>query len=134
MIGSALRSAALVFLAACAAPPPTEADPHHRTTMVALTDRGFLPAGEIRVPAMATVVFQNRTQNAVAITVLGAACPACDTVLGFSAALEGARTEALPPGSIASLCFHEPGHYPFRATTAGGSVRQGGTLRVEASR
>ena len=115
-----------------AAPPNTLPHSHRGTTTLTVTAAAILPATEVRIPVMSTLVWRNRTDRPLQIDIAAAACNECDTVLGFTAAGSGARAINLPPGGIATLCFHDPGVFAY-ATRSGDSVRDG-TIRVEGER
>ena len=123
----------LLLLGGCHAPPvsPPNTLPHsHRgTTTLTVTAAAILPAPEVRIPVMSTLVWRNRTDRPLQIDIAAAACNQCDTVLGFSTAGSGARAINLPPGGVATLCFHEPGVFAY-ATRSGDSVHEG-TIAVE---
>ncbi len=48
--------------------------------------------------------------------------------MGFAPDPDGARSVALAPGSVASICFHDEGSFPFVAKLGVGEQR--GTITV----
>lgn len=136
MTRNLLRPVALPLLlaaVACDSAPPAVANTphtHQHTTMVTVTDSSVLPSPTVKIPLLSTVVWRNRATAPVQIEVIAASCGGCDTVLGFTPGTTGARTAAVSPGAIASLCFHYAGSYPFVARTGNtelrGSIEVGG--------
>lgn len=125
---AALLTTAL--LASCGAAPEPIGHVHRFTTMVTVTDQALLPAASVSIPAFSTVVFRNRSAHTMSIEIESAACPSCDTVLGFAAGANGARSTDIAPGAVATLCFHAPGTFPFLAHVGGtehrGKIEVGG--------
>lgn len=127
------RPAALLslLLASCAstAPVPTSQPHQHRhTTTVTIAADGLRPGAEVRIPAFSTVVWRNQAEADATVEVLAAACPECETVLGFAPSPRGARSAAIAPGGLTTLCFHDPGSFAF--VVAVGGVERRGTLVV----
>lgn len=111
--------------ASCAVRPDTAADHSHRvTTTVTVTDAAILPAATLAIPAFSTVVWRNRGSRPLEIAIEATSCGVCDTVLGFHQAEHGVRSVAIAPGSVASICFHDVGNFPFIARS-GGDERHG---------
>jgi hypothetical protein len=126
----------LVLVLGCTSSPrPQPTGPSHRhrvTTTLTVTADTVLPADEVRIPVMSTLVWRNRTDQPLQIDIDAAACNQCDTVLGFAPAAAGARAVALAPNGIATLCFHDAGVFAY-TTRSGDRVRRG-TIRVEGER
>ena len=126
----------LVLLFGCTSTPgpqPTGLSHRHRiTTTLTVTADSVLPASEIRIPVMSTLVWRNRTDLPLQIDIASAACNQCDTVLGFTKVGTGARAIALAPGGIATLCFHDAGVFAY--TTQSGDRVLEGTIAVGAER
>lgn len=123
----------LAALCGCAAAPDApqvhqHAHRHSHTATLTIADAGLLPAAAIAVPTYATVVWRNQTGAPLAVDVLAAACNDCDTVLGFLPGADGARATQVPPGGIATLCFHDAGTFEFVARA--GAVEHRGTITV----
>jgi hypothetical protein len=78
------------------------------------------------------VVWRNRSTQPAQIAVTAATCGSCETVMGFAPAEDGARSVAVAPGSVATLCFHRPGSFVFTATS--GATELQGTIVVGAER
>jgi hypothetical protein len=116
----------------CAAAEPAPHVVHRHTTAVTVTDYGLLPEPVVLIPPFATVVWRNRGSAPLVLQVEGSACPGCDTVLGFSAASAGARSAAVAPGEVATLCFHDPGAFAFVARL--GAIEHHGVIRVGGGR
>jgi hypothetical protein len=53
-------------------------------------------------------------------------------VLGFEPTKDGARSAAIGPGGLATLCFHDAGTYAFVAVQNG--VEQRGSIEVGGDR
>lgn len=121
--------ALLLFSASCSSPPPAVADHRHRTTTtLTITAAAVLPMATVTIPAWSSVVWRNRGDQPLEVSIRAAACPACETVMGFAAAADGARSIAIAPGAVASICFHDVGTFPFVATLGG--VTHRGEIRV----
>ena len=120
-------------LAACTSATPSGGDPtHRRTTTITLADGGQLPARDVTIPAMSSVVFRNGTARSAMVAIEAATCFACETVVGFEPAAGGGRSKTIPPGGVVSICFHEPGAHAFAIAAAGNDQR--GTITVGAAR
>jgi hypothetical protein len=120
-----------LLLAACATPPVASSAPHQHlhTTTVTIDERGLMPASEVHVPVFSTVVWRNRRSEPATIDVAATACPECETVLGFTAAPDGAHSSAIAPDGLATLCFHTAGTFAFVVKV--GASEQRGTIVVE---
>jgi len=98
---------------------------------VTVTDGALLPSNELHLPQYGSVVFRNgRGSGDIEVALdreLGAS-QRCATTLHFEAVGHGAVARALPPHGIATICFHEPGTFPFVVRSAGGELR--GTVVV----
>ena len=84
-----------------------------------------------RVPIGATVFFRNADANhfvQLAVTGDFQCCAGCVTVTNFTCLKSGALATAIEPGGMSTLCFHNPGRYPFRVT--GGEQTLTGYLEV----
>jgi hypothetical protein len=46
----------------------------------------------------------------------------CATVTGFTFGEAAAVSDPIAPGGVASLCFHEPGRYPFEVSGGAGPL------------
>lgn len=120
-------------LSACAgAPTPASAHAHNETATVIVTDRGLLPDPVVAIPTFATVVWQNRADAALTIEVSAAACNACDTVVGFTQIDTGARSAAIAPYGVTTLCFHDAGTFAYVARV--GDVEHHGVIQVGGGR
>lgn len=122
----------LLLLAACASPAPIQDHTHRITTTVTITDAALLPAATVPIPVFSTVVWRNRSSAPAEIAVTAATCGTCETVMGFAPGDGGARSVAVAPGAVATLCFHQPGSYPFTASTGGQQLQ--GTIVVRGER
>jgi hypothetical protein len=122
------------LLAACTTRPEPAtgtADHVHRvTTTITLTDTAVLPSPTVDIPNLSTVVWRNRGTAPVQVEIAATTCGGCETVLGFAPAANGARSVAIAPGCVASICFHVQGSFPFVARS--GDRDQRGTIRVGA--
>ncbi|MEZ6038402.1 MAG: hypothetical protein R3F29_13040 [Planctomycetota bacterium] len=114
----ALTALAAAVAACSSAPPqpPAPNRPHLHTATVSITGEALLPAAKVSVPAMSTVVFRNRTAQPFAVDIDQVVCQRCDTVLGFEPAGGGARCDTGAAHGVATLCFHDPGTFPFVVT------------------
>ena len=76
--------------------------------------------------SFATVVFRNGLdQGDLEITLerqIGA-CQGCSTLLRFRQEGAVAVARSLPPQSVATICFHEPGVFAFVARSSAGEQR-----------
>jgi hypothetical protein len=100
---------------------------HRITTTVTVTDTAVLPTADVDIPVFSTVVWRNRGTGPMHVAIEAAACGRCETVLGFEPSATGARSLAIAPGSVATICFHERGNFPFVVSGAGD---RRGTIRV----
>lgn len=119
----ALGILGLTLAAACGTGPEPKGHVHRFSSTVTVTDDALLPHATVVIPAFSTVVWRNRATKEMAIELEAAACPSCDTVYGFTAGSNGARSATIAPGAIATLCFHAPGTFPFVARTNGKELR-----------
>lgn len=121
---------ALAVGASCASAPdePAAVHSHRTTTTVTVTDAGLLPQPTVAIPVFSTVVWRNGGSQPLVVAIEAASCGDCETVLGFRAADHGARSVAIAPGSVASLCFHDAGRFAFTATV--GATAHRGTIVV----
>ena len=122
----------LLLLAACASEPPIQDHTHRITTTVTITDTQLLPMPTVPIPVFSTVVWRNRSSQPVQIAVLAATCGKCETVMGFAPAEDGARSVAVAPGAVATLCFHQQGNFVFAAKSDANELQ--GTIVVGAAR
>ena len=106
-----------LLLAACASEAPIQDHSHRITTTVTITDRALLPAATVPIPLCSTVVWRDRSTQPAHIAVTAATCGSCETVMGFTPSDDGARSIAVAPGSVATLCFHQKGSFVFKAKT-----------------
>ncbi|MBL8756237.1 MAG: hypothetical protein JNK15_23280 [Planctomycetes bacterium] len=102
------------------------------TTTVTVTEAGVMPLADVRIPAFSTVVWRNAASVPLRIAIDAAACPDCETVLGFAGSAAGAHAAAVAPGQVATLCFHDAGTFPFVLQLGGREHR--GTIVVEGER
>ena len=126
-----LAPVAMLCLLGCRSTSPVDpAVPHvHRiTTMVSISDADVLPGFDVVIPVQSTVVWRNQGQVPLRIDVQAVSCGKCETVLGFRTAAHGAQSVAIAPGSVATLCFHELGAFPYTAQLGG--VTHRGTIAV----
>jgi hypothetical protein len=125
----------LLFLAGCTTRPdtaPGTSDHVHRiTTTVTVTDAAVLPTADVDIPVFSTVVWRNRGSSPMHVDIAAAACGRCETVLGFEPTAAGARSLPIAPGSVATICFHERGDFPF---VVSGAREHRGTIRVGEAR
>jgi hypothetical protein len=121
---------AMALIASCAtAPDQPLADHVHRiTTTVTVTDSAILPAPTVAIPAFSSVVWRNRGSQPLEVSIAATVCGQCETVLGFQNAERGVHSVAIAPGSVASLCFHKAGKFPFVAKV--GATEQHGEIVV----
>jgi hypothetical protein len=120
-----LLAAAAVAAGCGSAPPDGSAEHRHRTTTtLTVTDDAILPSARVVIPTFSSVVWRNRASVPLEVTIDATTCGRCDTVLGFTPSPNGARCTAIAPGSVASICFHADGTFPFK-TRLGGSERTG---------
>ncbi len=75
-------------------------------------------------------MWRNGGGGPLQVDIDAAACGECETVLGFHPGEHGARSVAIAPGSVATICFHDQGVFPFVARLGGNGLR--GTIRVGA--
>lgn len=117
---------ALALVASCAANPGSvDGDHTHRvTTTVTVTDQAILPTANVEIPAFSSVVWRNRGSAPLEVAIEATSCGTCETVLGFAPAAHGVRSVAIAPGSVATICFHEVGRFPF-VTRIGSDERRG---------
>lgn len=122
----------LALAASCATAPeqPAALHSHRVTTTVTVTDQALLPQAAVTIPAFSTVVWRNRGSQPLVVAIAATSCGDCETVLGFAPADHGARSVAIAPGAIASLCFHDTGRFAFTATV--GTTAHHGEVVVEA--
>lgn len=104
---------------------------HRITTTVTVTDTEVLPTASVDIPVLSTVVWRNRGTRPLQIDIEATSCGSCETVMGFEATTNGARSLAIAPGSVATICFHTVGEFPFVAQ--GGERRHTGVIRVGAA-
>lgn len=121
-----------LLLAACASETPIQDHAHRITTTVTITDSELLPTPTVPIPAFSTVVWRNRSTQPAQIAVTAATCGSCETVMGFAPSEAGARSVAVAPGAVATLCFHQQGHFAFVAKTGASELQ--GTIVVGAAR
>lgn len=111
--------------AGCASAPPA-AHEHLVAETVTVTARGLEPGSDVHIPSFATVVFRNGLdQGDLEITLerqIGA-CQGCSTLLRFRQEGAVAVARSLPPQSVATICFHEPGVFAFVARSSAGEQR-----------
>jgi len=101
-------------LSGCASPPPASpTHAHTHTATVTVTERGLLPEPAVSIPTFATVVWRNSARVPLTIDVTAATCHECDTVMGFTNVATGARSVAVAPGGITTLCFHDAGTFAY---------------------
>lgn len=100
--------------------------------MVTVTGEALLPGTEVRIPTMSTVVWRNVAATPLTIDVESTTCASCETVVGFRSKAEaGAGCRSVAPGGVVSLCFHDPGSFPFVVHLADRDLR--GTIVVGAT-
>ncbi len=121
-----------LLLAACASEAPIQDHTHRITTTVSITDTALMPGAVVPIPVFSTVVWRNRSTRPAEIAVTAATCGSCETVMGFTPADDGARSVAIEPGAVATLCFHQEGHFNFVAKT--GAKELQGTIVVGPAR
>jgi hypothetical protein len=114
------------------APRPDAAPSGARILDLDPSSPGF-SRGEIltRLPAGTTVFFRNPDPRSFSVVRVGgdfSGCAGCVTVTGFACMKKGATSQAIQPGGLASLCFHEPGRFPVEVLCAAGTLR--GTIEV----
>jgi hypothetical protein len=105
---------------------------HTHTATVTVTDRDLLPDPVVAIPTFATIVWRNLASAPLTIEVQAAACHECDTVLGFAPIDAGARSVAVAPAGIATLCFHDAGTFAYVARA--GDVEHHGVIQVGGGR
>lgn len=121
---------AFLLLAACAAAPLPQT-PHVSSLTVSASENGLRPAGDVAIEQFGTVVFRNaRRQGAIEVAIEREFAPSanCSTTLQFAAKGDQSVSLPLDPGGVATLCFHEPGTFPFEIATPEGPLR--GTVVV----
>ncbi|HKD99487.1 MAG TPA: hypothetical protein VKE69_00640 [Planctomycetota bacterium] len=132
--------------ASCSSSPSTAtvavaADSGARVVDLARTTEGFTQEIPVdaratpvtRVPTGSTVFFRNPDPSRFVILKLSGdfhGCKDCATVTGFACLQSGATSQAIQPGGIVSLCFHDAGRFPFEVR--GGDTPLGGIVEVYA--
>jgi hypothetical protein len=105
---------------------------HTVTTTVTVTDNAILPKPRVAIPVYSAVVWRNHGTAPLEVSISATTCGGCETVLGFAPSEKGACSIQIPSGSVASLCFHYAGEFPFVAKV--GDREQRGEIVVGGER
>jgi hypothetical protein len=119
--------------------PSGHADSGARVVDLSASTEGFEPELPVdaaavpvtRIPTGSTLFFRNPDPSRFVILRLAGdfrGCGGCATVTGFACLQDGATSQAIQPGGIVSLCFHEPGKFPLEVR--GGATPFGGLVEV----
>ena len=89
---------------------------HLHKVVLSNTPEGIVPS-TLHVKTGHTVVWLNTNKEPVVISFLEKLGIVCSPIINFYADLSGAyKTQAIPRGGTASLCFIRPGTYEFEVT------------------
>ena len=100
----------------CAADGETKLKTHLHKIVLSNSPEGIVPS-TLHVKTGHTVVWLNTDEEPVVISFLEKLGIVCSPIINFYADLSGAyKTQAIPRGGTASLCFIRPGTYEFEVT------------------
>lgn len=124
--------AALLALLLCGCGSAPRADSHLAGTTLTIADDRVRPAAEVDLQPGGVVLFRNDTAAPLSIAIDGNfSCTShCDTSFGFTLGERGDVADAVAPGKVVAICFHNVGRFPYVAQSGDrqwrGSIRVGG--------